>query len=307
MITFIVRRILISIPILWAVVTLVFFSVRLIPGDPVETELAGVHASAAAIIRVRHELGLDQPLPVQYVKFLGQAVQLDFGRSIRSGQPVSGEILARFPATAQLAATSMIMATILGLISGVLAAALRRSYIGTAISGVMILGISVPDFWLGTILALIFGVRLGWFPVSGYGGWQNIVLPAVTLAVGITATLTRLLRTALVDVMGMDFIRTARAKGVGRAMVLFKHALKAALIPVVTVYGLIFASLLGGVVIIENVFSWPGLGYYAVHAVGVRDYPAIQGTTFFFAIVLIGANLIVDVSYAFLDPRIRYG
>jgi ABC-type dipeptide/oligopeptide/nickel transport system permease component len=266
-----------------------------------------VHASAATVARVRHELGLDQPLPVQYVTFMLHATRLDFGRSIRSGQPVSGEILARFPATVELAISAMVIATVIGLISGILAAVLRRSYIGTAISGVMVLGISVPDFWLGTILALIFGVELGWFPVSGMGGWRNLVLPAVTLAVGITATLTRLLRTALTDVLGADYVRTARAKGVRRYMVLFKHALKNAMIPVITVYGLIVAYLLGGVVIIENVFSWPGLGYYAVHAVSVRDYPAIQGTTFFFAVILIATNLVVDISYGFLDPRIRYG
>jgi ABC-type dipeptide/oligopeptide/nickel transport system permease component len=306
MIAFIVRRILISIPLLWAVMTLVFFSVRLIPGDPVEVELAGVHASAATVAHVRHELGLDQPLVVQYGRFLVQALRLDFGVSVRSGQPVSGEIVARFPATAELALVAMLIATAFGLGSGVMAAAFHRSYIGTAISGFMILGISIPDFWLGTMLALIFGVRLGWFPVSGMDGWTSVVLPSITLAVGITATLTRLLRTALIDVMGADYVRTARAKGVRRLVVLFKHALKNALIPVITVYGLIVAYLLGGVVIIENVFSWPGLGYYAVHAVSVRDYPAIQGTTFFFAAILICANLLVDISYAFVDPRIRY-
>ncbi|MBV9278457.1 MAG: ABC transporter permease [Chloroflexi bacterium] len=305
--TFVIRRLLIAILLLWAVVTLVFFSIRLIPGDPVEVQLAGVHASAATIARVRHELGLDRPLPAQYLAFMLHATRLDFGRSISSGQPVSGEILDRVPATAELAISALAIATIAGLVLGILAATFRRSYAGMAISGLMILGISIPDFWLGTMLALIFGVELGWFPVSGMVDWRSVVLPAVTLAVGITATLTRLLRAVLLDVLGADYIRTARAKGLGQRMILVRHALKNALVPVITVYGLIMASLLGGAVVVENVFSWPGLGYYALHAVSVRDYPAVQGATFVFAAVLIAGNLLVDLSYGFLDPRIRYG
>jgi ABC-type dipeptide/oligopeptide/nickel transport system permease component len=169
-----------------------------------------------------------------------------------------------------------------------------------------VLGISIPDFWLGTMLALIFGVKLGWLPVATASGWKSIILPAATLAIGIAAVQTRLIRTSLVDVLHMDYIRTARAKGLRERAVLYKHALRNAMIPVITIIGITVANLLGGVVIIENVFGWPGLGTYAVDAVSVRDFPAIQATTFLFAVIVIGANLLVDLSYGFLDPRIRY-
>jgi peptide/nickel transport system permease protein len=302
---FIIRRIVLAIPALWGVATLVFISVHLIPGDPVMVMLQG-HGDAAAIRRLRQELGLDQPLPVQYWTFLSHAAHLDFGRSLRTGQPVWSEILARWPNTVQLAASAMLLGTILGLLGGILAALLNRTWAGTAVVGVSLLGISVPDFWLGTMLALVFGLQLGWLPVAGVGDWRNLVLPSVTLAIAISAVLSRIVRSSLVDVLSTDYIRTARAKGLGRRLVLVRHALKNALIPMVTVYGLIVAYLLGGVVIVENVFAWPGLGSYAVSAVQARDFPAIQGTTFFFAVILIAANLLVDLSYALLDPRIRY-
>jgi ABC-type dipeptide/oligopeptide/nickel transport system permease component len=200
----------------------------------------------------------------------------------------------------------MFLATVFGLVSGVLAATLNRSWWGTAITGIAVLGISVPDFWLGTILTVIFGVKLRWLPVSGPGGFVNLILPASTLAIVIAATLTRLIRAAVVAELSMDYIRTARAKGLRGYAIIVKHGLRNALIPVVTIFGLTIASLLGGAVILENVFAWPGLGQLAVVAVTNRDFPVIQGTTFFFAVILIGANLLVDISYAFLDPRIRY-
>jgi ABC-type dipeptide/oligopeptide/nickel transport system permease component len=200
----------------------------------------------------------------------------------------------------------MFLATVFGLVTGVLAAAFNRTWWGTAITGFAVLGISVPDFWLGTVLAVIFGVKLGWLPVSGPGGIQNLVLPATTLAIVIAATLTRLIRAAIVTELSMDYIRTARAKGLRGYVVIIKHGLRNALIPVITIFGLTIAGLLGGAVILENVFAWPGLGSLAVTAVTDRDFPVIQGTTFFFAVILIVANLLVDISYAFLDPRIRY-
>jgi peptide/nickel transport system permease protein len=303
MTTFIIRRILVTIPLLWFVVTIVFISVHLLPGDPAVVMLAG-KGSSQDVIRLRHELGLDRPLLVQYWDFLQHIAHLDFGRSIRDGQPVWGEIMVRFPYTAELAASAMLLASVVGLLTGVLAAVLNRTPLGTGVSVVSVLGISVPDFWLGTMLALVFGVILKVLPVAGTGGWRNLVLPSVTLAVGIGAVLTRLVRSSLVDVLGADFIRTARAKGVGRSSVIFKHALKNALVPVITIYGLIVAYLLGGAVIVENVFAWPGLGTYVVEAVAVRDFPAIQAATFLFAVILITINLIVDVTYAFVDPRI---
>lgn len=305
MTAFIIRRILVAIPLLWGVITVVFISVHLIPGDPVRVMLYG-RGTAQDIARLRHELGLDRPLPVQYWDFLTHAIRLDFGNSIRTQQPVSQEILVRFPATLELAVTAMVMAMVFGLITGLLAATHNRTMLGTGITGLAVLGISVPDFWLGTMLALIFGVKLRWLPVAGTGDWRNLILPSLTLAIGISAVLTRLIRASLVDVLRAEYIRTARAKGLRERVVLYKHALKNALIPVVTIFGLTIAGLLGGVVIIENVFAWPGLGTYAVAAVEARDFPAVEGTTFFFAVILIGANLLVDISYAFLDPRIHY-
>lgn len=305
MLTFIIRRILIAIPVLWGVVTLVFVGVHLIPGDPVEVMLFG-RGTAQDVARLRHELGLDLPLPVQYWHFLTNALHLDFGRSIVSNEPVFRAIFERFPYTLTLVLLAMAMATVLGLISGIFSALYIRTPLGTGITGLAVLGISVPDFWLGTMLALIFGVKLGWLPVAGIGDFWHMILPAVTLATGVTAILTRLVRASLVDVLHTNYVRTARSKGLTQRLVVFKHALKNALIPVVTIAGLTVAQLLGGVVIIESVFAIPGVGQLAVSAVFGRDFPVVEGTVFFFAVILIGANLLVDLSYAFLDPRIHY-
>jgi peptide/nickel transport system permease protein len=303
--TYIIRRILVSIPVLWGVLTMVFVSVHLIPGDPAQVMLFG-RGHPADVAALRHQLGLDRPLPVQYWDFLTHALRLDFGKSILSHQPVMQMIWDRFPYTAELAVCAMILASIFGLVTGVYSATHNRRLSGTLVTGVAVLGISIPDFWLGTMLAVIFGVRLGWLPVAGTGGISNLVLPSVTLAIVITATLTRLVRSSMVDVLSREYIRTARAKGVRNRIVIYKHVMRNALIPVVTIFGLTLGGLLGGAVILENVFAWPGLGTLAVSAVTNRDFPVIQGTTFFFAVLLIGANLLVDISYAFLDPRIHY-
>jgi ABC-type dipeptide/oligopeptide/nickel transport system permease component len=303
--TFIIRRVLIAIPLLWGVLTLTFISVHLIPGDPAQVMLYG-RGTAADVARLRHELGLDQPLLVQYWQFMVNSLHLDFGTSIRTHETVWYEITQRAPATFQLTAVAMLMSLVFGLVTGIMAALLNRTFIGAAITGFSVAGISVPDFWLGTMLALVFGVKLGWLPVSGPGDWTHIILPALTLAIGVSAILTRLIRASLVEVLDMEYLRTAKAKGLRKRVIVYKHALKNALIPVVTIFGLTVASLLSGVVIIENVFSWPGLGTYAVSAVQARDFPAVEGTTFFFAVILIIANLLVDVSYGFLDPRIKF-
>jgi len=305
MITYIIRRILIAIPLLWGVLTLVFVGVHLIPGDPAEIMLFG-RGTAQDIARLRHELGLDLPLPVQYWDFITHAVRLDFGRSIVSSQPVFDEIWSRWPSTLELVAVAMVLAILFGLLGGIVAAAFDQHPLGLGVTGLAILGISLPEFWVGTMLALIFGVKFGWLPVSGIGDWHNVVLPAITLALGVAASLVRLVRGALLDVLTMQYLRTARSKGVRGRAVLFRHALRNALIPVVTILGLTVAGLLGGVVIIENVFSWPGLGSLAVSAVAARDFPVVEGVTFFIAVILIAANLLVDISYAWLDPRIHY-
>jgi len=305
MITYIIRRILIAIPLLWGVLTLVFVGVHLIPGDPATIMLFG-RGTAQDVARLRHELGLDLPLPVQYWDFITHAVRLDFGRSIVSSQPVFDEIWSRWPSTLELVAVAMVLAILFGLLGGIIAAAFDQRPLGLGVTGLAILGISLPEFWVGTMLALIFGVKFGWLPVSGIGDWRNVVLPAVTLALGVAAGLVRLVRGALLDVLTMQYLRTARSKGVHGRAVLFRHALRNALIPVVTILGLTVAGLLGGVVIIENVFSWPGLGSLAVSAVAARDFPVVEGVTFFIAVILIAANLLVDISYAWLDPRIHY-
>jgi ABC-type dipeptide/oligopeptide/nickel transport system permease component len=291
--------------VLWGVLTLVFFSVHFIPGDPAQVMLFG-RGHPGDVQALRHQLGLDRPLLVQYGDFLLHAARLDFGTSVVSHQPVMQEIWARFPYTAALTVSAMVLSAVFGMITGVLAAVFNRSPIGTAITSFAVLGISVPDFWLGTILAVIFGVRLHWLPPAGTGGFSSIILPSVTLAIVVSATLTRLVRSSMVNIIGQDYVRTARAKGVRGRVVITKHVLRNALIPVVTIFGLTLGGLLGGAVILENVFAWPGLGTLAVSAVTNRDFPVIQGTTFFFAVILILANLLVDLSYAFLDPRIHY-
>jgi peptide/nickel transport system permease protein len=305
LVTYLIRRVLVSIPVLWGVLTLVFISIHLVPGDPAQVMLFG-RGRPGDIVAMRHALGLDKPLLVQYWTFVSHAARLDFGSSIVSHQPVMQEIWDRFPYTAELAVSAMVLATIFGMVSGVFAATHNRTILGTSMTSLAVLGISVPDFWLGTMLALIFGVRLGWLPVAGTGGLINLVLPAVTLAIVVAANLTRLVRSSMVNILTMDYVRTARAKGVKRRVVVYKHVMRNALIPVITIFGLTLGGLLGGAVILENVFAWPGLGTLAITAVNNRDFPLIQGTTFFFAVILILANLLVDLSYAFLDPRIKY-
>jgi peptide/nickel transport system permease protein len=304
-VTYSIRRVLVSIPVLWGVLTLVFFSIHFIPGDPAQVMLFG-RGHPGDVQALRHQLGLDRPLLVQYGDFMLHAARLDFGQSVVSHQPVMQEIWTRFPYTAALALSAMALSAVFGLTTGVLAAMFNRSPLGTAITSFAVLGISIPDFWLGTVLAVIFGVKLHWLPPAGPGGFSNIILPAVTLAIVVSATLTRLVRSSMVNIISQDYIRTARAKGVRGATIITKHVLRNALIPVVTIFGLTLGGLLGGAVILENVFAWPGLGTLAVSAVINRDFPVIQGTTFFFAVILIGANLLVDLSYAFLDPRIHY-
>ena len=284
---------------------MIFLSVHLIPGDPVQIMFAG-HGTAAQIATTRRQLGFDQPLPLQYWKFLLHASQLNFGTSIRSGRPVWSEIMERAPYTVALAACALVLGTTFGLVFGVLSALLNRTLAGVGIVGVALLGISVPDFCLGTILALVFGVELGWLPVAGTGGIQYLVLPAVTLAVGVAAVLTRVVRSSFVDVLSSEYITVAKAKGLRRVVILGRHGLRNALLAPLTIFGLVVAYLLSGVVIVENVFAWPGLGTYAVSAVEARDFPAIQGITFLFAVIVIVANLLIDISYGLFDPRIHY-
>jgi peptide/nickel transport system permease protein len=305
-ITFIVRRLFISIPLLWAVLTLTFFGFRyLVPGDPVDIMLFG-RATVADKIRLRHELGYDRPILVQYWNFIKGASHLDFGNSVYSHGSVFHEIAVRFPTTVKLAFGALLLAAIFGFTGGILSAIFNRSPVGSAITTFAVFGFSIPEFVLGTIAGLIFGVQLHLLPVAGEGGFKNWILPCSCLALGLASSLTRLVRATMLDVLGQEYVRTARAKGVRRSVVIVKHVLRNAMIPIVTLFGLSIASLLGGAVIIENVFSLQGLGTLTLKAVYQRDFPVVEGTTFFFAVLLITANLLVDITYALIDPRIHY-
>lgn len=306
MITFIIRRILLSIPLLWAVLTATFLAFHLlVPGDPVDVILFG-RGTAADKIRLRHELGLDQPVLTQYWNFIKGAAHFDFGNSITSQQPVAHEIAIRFPTTFTLAMCALGLALLFGLSGGILSAVYNRTSLGTGITTFAVFALSAPEYVVGTIAAFIIGVKLGWLPVSGTGDLEHEILPASTLALGYAAILTRFVRTTMLDVLDQDFVRTAKAKGVKRPVIIVKHVLRNALIPVVTIFGLSVAGLLSGAVLIENIFSLPGLGTYALTAVNNRDFPVVEATTFLFALLLVTANLVVDILYAFIDPRIHY-
>jgi ABC-type dipeptide/oligopeptide/nickel transport system permease component len=306
MIAFIIRRILIAIPLLWSVLTLTFWGFHLlIPGDPVDIMLFG-RGTAADKIRLRHELGYDQPLIQQYWNFLKGAVHFDFGNSVYSQQSVFHEISIRYPTTLKLAASAMVLAILFGFTGGILSALFNRNFLGSGITTLAVFGFSIPEFVLGTIAGLIFGVQLGWLPVAGPGGLDHEILPASCLALGIASGLTRLVRATMIDVLDQDYVRTAKAKGVRYPIIIVKHVLRNALIPVVTLFGLSVAALLSGAIIIENVFALQGLGTLALGAVSNRDFPVVEGTTFLFAVLLVTANLVVDITYALIDPRISY-
>jgi peptide/nickel transport system permease protein len=302
---FILRRLGAVVPVLLAVSVLVFLMSHLTPGDPA-TIMLGENASAADVERLRHQLGLDRPLAVQYGRYLAGVVRGDLGRSIRSGRPVALEIWERFPPTLQLTLAAMALAAAAGVLLGALAATSRTGVADAVLMSTSLLGISMPSFWLGLLLILLFGLTLRWLPIAGQGDWRALVLPAVTLGAQAAAVLARLTRASLLDVLPSDFVRTARAKGVAGIQVLFRHALRNALIPVVTVMGLQFGALLGGAVIVESVFARSGLGRFAVAAVQSRDFPVIQGIVLFAAAVYALVNLSVDVAYLAIDPRITY-
>lgn len=290
---------------LLAVSALVFLMSHLTPGDPA-TIMLGANASAADVARLRSELGLDRPLPVQYGRYLTSLLRGDLGRSIRSGRPVAAEIWERFPPTLELTLAAVAIAAASGILVGAAAAVSRHRLVETLMMSASLAGIAMPSFWLGLLLILLFGLALRWLPIAGGNSWQALVLPAVTLGAQAAAVLARLTRTSLLEVLPSDYVRTARAKGVAGLHVLFRHALRNALIPVVTVMGLQFGTLMGGAVIVESVFARTGLGLYAVVAVQARDFPVIQGIVLFAAAVYALVNLAVDVAYVALDPRISY-
>lgn len=300
------RRLALVLPTLLGVATLVFFFVHLVPGDPVEMML-GESAAAADRERIRAALGLDRPLWAQYLGFLARAVHGDLGRSLHGGTPVSELILARLPATLVLAAASGALALALAIPLGALSARHRGRWVDAAATFFVLLGASLPNFFLGPLLVLLFSVRLGWLPVSGADSTASLLLPATTLGLGMSAILARLTRAAVLDSLGADFVRTARAKGLSEARVFFRHALRSAVLPVTTVFGLQLGSLLGGAIITETIFAWPGIGRLTLQAIYSRDYPLLQGCVLVIACGYVAANLLTDLAYQRLDPRVRFG
>jgi peptide/nickel transport system permease protein len=310
---YLLRRAGAVVPILGVVSVVVFSLIHLTPGDPVRIMLRE-EADPATVATLRHQLGLDQPLPLQYLTWLGRAVQGELGRSIRTNQPVMDAIRQRAPVTLSLAMAALLVALAIGLPAGILAALRRNSVVDVTATLVAICGVSLPSFWLAVLLILVFSLTLGWLPPLGWvspsrdlGAWvRSLVLPSVTLGVAIAAVLMRMTRASLLEVLELEYVRTARAKGLPERRIVLGHALRNALIPVVTVVGLQAGALLGGAVITETIFALPGVGRLLVDAIFQRDFPIVQGVVLLLAVNFLVVNLLVDLTYAWLDPRIRY-
>jgi ABC-type dipeptide/oligopeptide/nickel transport system permease component len=303
MLRYLVRKFLHTLLVAVGVVTLVFVALRM-SGDPAATMLPG-DASVDELRDLRHALGLDRPLHVQYVAFLGSAVRGDFGDSFRHQQPAFGLVLERLPATLELAFAALLLAVAVALPLGIVAAIYRGRAVDVLAMGFAVVGQATPYFWMGIMLILVVSVELGWLPTSGRGDWRHLILPAVTLGTHFAASLARLTRTSMLEVLGQNFVTTARAKGLGEWRVILAHALKNAAIPVITLIGLQFGTLLGGAVVTETIFAWPGVGRLAVQSIFVRDYPVVQAGVLVLALTFVAINLFVDLLYGTLDPRIR--
>ena len=303
--SFLTRRLVLSVPVLLGVATLVFSLIHMIPGDPAQAML-GETASAADVAALRSRLGLDRPLLEQYAAFLGGLARGDLGTSLRTGEPVAQQIWQRAPATVELAAAAMVFAIGVAIPLGVLAAVRRGTAVDFASMGLALTGISVPNFWLGPLLAIVFSVWLEWLPVSGRGTWGHLVLPAVSLGAGLAAILARMTRATLLEELREPYVQAARARGASASRAVLRHALRSGLIPIVTLIGLQFGTVLTGAVITETVFAWPGIGRLLIQSIGFRDYPVVQGCILLIAVTYMAVNLITDLAYGSLDPRIRY-
>jgi glutathione transport system permease protein len=301
---YLIRRLLGTIPVLLAVTILVFLFVHLLPGDPARL-VAGPDASPQDIAAVRTEMGLDRPLPLQYLHYLGETARLNLGRSIKTHQTVAELIGERFMPTLLLTVFAMLWSVTVGVALGVLSGVKRGRWPDQSAMVLAISGVSFPGFWLGLLLIDLFSVRLRWLPTGGYGTWQHFVLPAFTLGVAVAAVMARFTRSAFVEITAEDYVRTARAKGVPERAVVWKHTLRNALIPVITLTGLQFGFLLGGAIVVETVFAWPGLGRLLVDSVAYRDYPVIQAEILLFSLEFVLINLIVDLLYGLVNPEIR--
>ena len=290
---------------LFGITIIVFLMLHLLPGDPARV-IAGLLATDQDVARLRIQLGLDQPLLTQYWNFLSRLLHGDLGISARTSEPVLTEVMARLPATMELAIISTALASFFGIIGGVVAATHRNSFIDYLTSVLTLFGTSMPVYWLGLVLIILFAVNLRVLPAAGNDSSTSFILPSVTLAAFSVALIARMTRSSMLEVLGNDYVRTARAKGISERRVIFQHALKNAFIPVLTVIGLQFGTLLGGAVLTESVFGWPGLGLLLLDSISARDYPTVQGVVLVFATIFIVLNVLVDILYAYLDPRIHY-
>ncbi len=304
MIRHLLLRLVFTIPAIWLILTMVFLLVHIVPGDPVQ-QMLGFGARAEDLDRLRHALGLDQPLHVQYGRYLAGLARGDWGQSFRFQVPVLRLVLERYPATLELALVGLLACAGIGIPAGVWAAHRRGHAADRAVGFFTLLGLSVPNFALGPLLILLFSIVLGWLPVSGRGGPSHLVLPAITLGGALAAILTRMVRSSMIEELSSDYVRTARAKGLRAPAVLFRHAFRNALIPIITILGLQFGTLLAGTIVTESIFSWPGIGRLAVQAIQARDYPLLQGCILMIALSYVLVNFATDILYALVDPRIR--
>jgi peptide/nickel transport system permease protein len=304
MLRHLLQRFLLTLPSLWLVLTLVFLLIHIVPGDPVE-QMLGEGAAPGQISELRHSLALDQPIGQQYFRYLRQLAHGDLGKSLKFGAPVRTVISERYPATLALSFLSLLVCSLIAIPAGVLAAHRRGKTADRAVGLFTLFGLAFPNFALGPVLILIFSIELGLLPVSGRGGALNYVLPAATLGAALAAILTRMVRGAMLEELTADYVRTARAKGLSTAAVLFRHAFRNALIPIITILGLQFGTLLAGTIVTETIFSWPGVGRLTVQAISSRDYPLLQGCILVIAVSYILVNLFTDILYSFIDPRIR--
>jgi ABC-type dipeptide/oligopeptide/nickel transport system permease component len=302
---YLLRRLLLTIPVLLGVATLVFALIHLVPGDPAQSML-GEGASAEELTTLRRSLGLDRPLLAQYGSFLAGLARGDLGTSFRYGTPVTREIGARLYRTVQLALAAMLVALLFAIPLGIIAAVFRGTAIDHAAMTVSLVGISMPNFWLGPLLAILFAVRLGWLPVAGTGSLAHLVLPAVTLGAALAAILARMTRASVLEELRELYVLAARARGLSRTRAVLRHAFRNSLIPVVTIVGLQFGAVLTGTIITETIFAWPGVGRLLIQSISFRDYPLVQGCILFISFTYVLMNLLTDLTYGFLDPRIRF-
>src|SRR5487761_1240752 len=300
----ILKRLVLLLPVLWIVVSLIFFLIHLVPGDPVE-QMLGEGATASDIGALRHAYGLDVPLGTQYVRYWNGVLHGDLGQSLRFNRPVTDLIVSRYPYTLELAIPAILLAILLSFPAGIASARHRSKWQDQSLGVISLFGVSFPSFTLGPILILIFGILLGWLPVSGTGSWRNLILPALTMGTALAAILTRMVRTSMLEELGQDYIRTARAKGLPERSVVYRHALRNAMVPILTVVGLQFGALLAGAIVTETIFSWPGIGRLTITAISNRDYPLVQGCILAIGLTYVLVNLLTDALYVVVNPRIR--